>query len=285
MPSRAVSIIEELYGHELKAPKRKGLGKLLSLVRKPPRGVLQVRPVKNSIDALYRERDKTLLKARLLLIVAGVIVSLLLAVSVYYYNILTRSEQDVYKEMAKIDTLLQRRRNLSVNLARSVRDYAVHEQQIFNHVSRTRASSHNNSEPTPDGNTAKASAAAGVAEAIPTDGAGAASDSIVDDIFSMLEGTPVGEAGFTDKLSGLMAVAENYPDLKLSDNFRKFMDALIETEKDLSEKRMIYSDIVNNYSTSLKTLPGRFFAVLYGFEDLPYFQADSESKSFRPIEY
>ena len=84
---------------------------------------------------------------------------------------------------------------------------------------------------------------------------------------------------------GLVAVAESYPDLKLSENFRQFMDALVETEKELSEARMQYSNVVNTYTTLLRTFPGNLFAVIYGFEPLPYFEAAAEAKAFRPVEY
>jgi LemA protein len=232
MSSRAVSIIKKLYGSELRPKKRRGLlSRLLRRKRAP------ARDKRERMLELYRVRGKLLTRGRIVLLSCLGFLLLIFAISIYYYNKLTRYEQDVFKEKAKIDSLLQRRRNISINLARTVRDYAVHEQGIFEHVSDVRAASQgaNGNKPT--------------------------------------------------RIKGLMAIAERYPDLKLSDNFRHFMQALVDTEKELSDGRMHYSDVVNRYTTQMKTFPGNMFARIYGFQKLPYYEADGEAKRFRPVEY
>jgi LemA protein len=108
-------------------------------------------------------------------------------------------------------------------------------------------------------------------------------DGWLEHLLPLLDGS--GNVSVKARLAGLLAVAERYPDLKLSDNFRQFMQALVETEKDLSEERMSYSEMVNRYSTQMKTFPGNMFARIYGFDQLPYYQADGEARWFRPVEY
>ena len=223
---------------------------------------------------LHRMRGKILTRGRIVL-ACGIGLSFILVVmSVYFYNLLVSYQQDVLKEGSKIDSLLQRRRNISLNLARTVRDYAIHEKGVFGHVSDVRASSQASSRRKDD----KAAVAGPAGEKPRAEG-------VLDEMLALLEGSAAGGLIADDRLAGLLAVAERYPDLKLSENFRRFMDALIETEKDLSDARMKYAEVVNTYTTQLRTFPCRMFGYVYGFESLPYYEADTEAKSFRVVEY
>jgi LemA protein len=250
MASRAVNIIRALYGKEIRPRRRRGI-----IARLFRRNTGERQRKKKVLD-LYRIRKKFLTRGRLAMfsVIGGLL--LVFVISIYYYNKLTRYEQDVFKEGAKIESLLQRRRNISLNLAQTVRDYAEHERQVFKHVSDVRASSNG-----------KQDAAAGK------------KNQALDEILKLLEND--GAQG----LSKLLAVAERYPDLKLSENFKRFMDALIETEKELSDERMVYSEVVNKYTTQTRTFPGNLFSSVYGFDELPYYQADQEARQFRPVEY
>jgi LemA protein len=86
-------------------------------------------------------------------------------------------------------------------------------------------------------------------------------------------------------LDRLLAVAEQYPDLKLSSNFDRLMKALIEVEKDLAVERIRYNDMANIYSTNLAKFPINVYAWIFGFETQPYFEATEEAQSFKPIDY
>ncbi|MBW2277154.1 MAG: LemA family protein, partial [Deltaproteobacteria bacterium] len=122
----------------------------------------------------------------------------------------------------------------------------------------------------------------------PADAAGLAasgSQGILGQLAAMIDGTAAKGLPIDTKLSGVLALAEQYPDLKLSDNFRRFMDALVETEKALCDERMTYSEVVNSYTTKLKTFPGNLFAKIYGFELIPYFEADHDAQRFKPVDY
>ena len=306
MSSRTMNIIERLYGAELRDRRRPGLfQRFMRLFRRKKRRKLDAGTM-----AIVRAR-KRMLTARHIVVASGLLLFVIHAmVAVYYFNMLTRMEQDVFREEAKIASLLQRRRNISVNLARTVRDYAIHEVDIFRHLADVRATTQGIGGASGDQfngvarqlqalmTTKRAGLAAGAVAAedssIPAEStsleeeplaAGGDAENVVDEIGSFIEGSAAGELTMDGKLAGLLAVAERYPDLKLSENFRTFMDALVETEKELCDKRMNYSDVVNNYTTTLMTFPGNVFAKVYGFDPLSYYNADRTARQFRPVEY
>jgi len=273
MSSRAITIIKALYGKELRPSKRQSLLRLFG--RRPKLFSHRRNEQMRRVQDLYRVRDQILTKKRVVIASGLAIILLSVLISVFYYNRLTRYEQDVFKEQAKIDSLLQRRRNISVNLARTVRDYALHEQGVFNHVSNMRSVPRvkNENEKNQDQKKGPASQAT------------KNSTGWFNEILSTLSSPLASEFSLESKLDKLIAVAEQYPDLKLSENFRSFMQALVDTEKDLSAARIEYSNIVNTYTTQLRTFPGNLFASMFGFTQLPYYQADQTAKRFRPVDY
>jgi LemA protein len=285
MSSQALSIIKGLYGRELRAKKRPGFfGRLLGRLRRNKPRILDTRTIE-----IVRVR-KRLLTARRVTVTAGLLlIAFHVAMGIYYYNVLTRMEQDVLKEQAKISSLLQRRRNISINLARTVRDYAVHEAEIFRHLAEVRAASQGggDSDGAPAGRAGAGEVEPGpgplAGAEIPADGE--VSKSVIDELSSFIEGAGIGELAMDSKLSKLLAVAERYPDLKLSENFRNFMDALVETEKELCDERMRYAETVNTFTTKLKTFPGNVFGKAYGFESVPYYEADQDALQFHPVDY
>jgi LemA protein len=283
--SRALSIIEELYGRELRAKKKPGLLRRLTDRFRSDKP----RKLDSRLIEIIRAR-KRLITARRLTVMAGVLlVAFHIVLSIYYYNLLTRMEQDVLKERAKISSLLQRRRNISINLARTVRDYALHEAEIFRHLADVRAASQGVSGQALERVDGRGAAAAEEnPEALQIEqapGSCGLPKNVLDELSSFIEGGGAADLTMEGKLAQLLAVAERYPDLKLSENFRNFMDALIETEKDLCDERMVYSDTVNGYTTKLRTFPGNLFAKVYGFDAVPYYEADREAQRFRPVDY
>jgi len=86
-------------------------------------------------------------------------------------------------------------------------------------------------------------------------------------------------------LTRLLALAEQYPDLKLSNTFINLMTALIEVEKDLAMERIKYNDAVNVYTTNTAIFPINIFAVIFRFKDKPYFEATQEAQKLKPISY
>lgn len=156
------------------------------------------------------------------LIVIGVIVLLGLFV-LTQYNGLVRKKVAVDEAFAQIEVQLQRRNDLIPNLVETVKGYASHEQETFDKVVKARAAS---------------TAAHGVTDVSAADG--------------ML----------TQALRGLLAVAENYPDLKASSNFLSLQEELAATENKVGFARQYYNDSVRTLNTAIEVIPGRFFAGL-----------------------
>lgn len=271
MASRGAHIIRTLYGDEVAAREQR-----LPVKTRRGRATALAPPGESAWDVPGRRYVFWRVSA-ISSIIVGSVGLVLLGFGVHYFNLLTALEQDVFKGQARIDSLLQRRRNISANLARTVQDYAVHERSVFDSVSKVRASLRPTPQPTASLNPSPPSEATGVG-GDPVGGAQPPDRSVepLGGLLSLLASDPT---------PGLLAVAERYPDLKLSGNFQRFMDALVETEAALSDERMSFSETVNAYTTQLKTLPGKWFARLYSFEDKAYFAADETAKIFRPVDY
>jgi len=244
-------------------------------------GLIPFRPRRNpfakqkeeELIELYGVRQPLISKLHIALIVAAVFFVVHTYLAVFYYNKLMTLYQDIGKEEAKIESLLQRARNITINLVQASHNYAVHEQGIFDHVSEMRLSS----KPTKGGDRAT-----GATTDIKKDHAQSSDidKNPIENIVSLLKGANFEKQGFDKQLSALMAIAESYPDLKLSDNVRRLMEALVEIEKDICSERMNYAEVVNLYSTARMTFPGNIFGWAMGFRTIPYYKADSDSKYF-----
>lgn len=198
---------------------------------------------------------------------AVVLLAVLLVGSIYYFNMLVQTQQDVLAANGKVDAFKQRRNDISINLSKAALDYSKHEQSVFTTVVGLRSL------------LSKAGdSGAGLTETLKkleqTLGTGAQTSA------AMVSG-----AGSLAALDRLLAVAEQYPDLKLSVNFESLMTALIEVEKDLAAERIRYNDAANYYTTILYKFPTNFYGWLFGFKELPYFEATNEAKRFKPIDY
>lgn len=181
--------------------------------------------------------------------IIGIIV-LLLLISVGTYNKLVALDQDVIHSWAQVENQLQRRNDLIPNLVSSVKGYASHEKSIFIQVSEAR------------------SKLAGVIKV----------GSQADKIQAAKE--------LNNALSRLLAIAENYPDLKASENFIRLQDELAGTENRIAVERMRYNRSVQSYNTSAKRLPTVFFVNWFGFDKVkPYFEAAPAEKGVPKVEF
>ena len=293
MTSRATGIIKTLYGEEVQRTARNGL------LAWPPfcKPTVVLRPGSRTYQLLRRRRRLTNL-FRTLLAVGGVFCVVAFCLGVYYFNLLTSLEQNVQMGWARIDSLLMRRHNISTNLARTVRDYAIHEQGVLTHVSSIRAAAQGDNEQEQGQVAAKAAPPSGLAEKKNAPGQGAekppreakppdvaAKDNELKRIISLVEGSSPETVDLGKQLGGFKALAEQYPDLKLSANFIRFMDALVESEKDLANERLTYAATVNTYTTTIACIPGRWYAKLYRFHGYPYYEIADDAKHFRPVDY
>ena len=180
-------------------------------------------------------------------VVVGVVV-LLLVVAVFLFNRLVRLRNEVNTGWSNIDVQLKRRNDLIPNLIESVKGYAAHERAVFDEVTSARAAVAGASSP----------AAAGAADTI------------------------LGQA-----LGRLFAVAEAYPDLKASENFRQLQAELTDTEDKIAAARRYYNATVQAYNTATQTFPSLLLAGPFGFRAREFFAAQQDERapvavSFQP---
>ncbi|OGK21635.1 hypothetical protein A3C23_02550 [Candidatus Roizmanbacteria bacterium RIFCSPHIGHO2_02_FULL_37_13b] len=155
------------------------------------------------------------------------------------YNSLVVLKTRIKEALSGIDVQLKRRIDLIPNLVETVKGYAKHEKSVFENVTKARSS------------LMKADSMSGKAEAN-----------------NML----------TDALKSLFAVAEAYPDLKASENFRDLQRQLEDTEDKIAYSRQFFNSNVLEYNTKIKVLPNNIFANMLGFKEEEFFEATEEEK-------
>ncbi len=165
------------------------------------------------------------------------IVAIVLAiVGAVIYNNLVKLRQNVKNAWSQIDVQLQRRFDLIPNLVETVKGYMTHENDTLTKVSELRSSWAN----------AK----------------------------TIEEKAELGNA-LTDTLKTIMAVAENYPDLKANQSFNSLQAELSETEDKIAYSRQFYNDTVTMYNTKLEIFPSNIIAGMFHFKARDLFEAES----------
>lgn len=185
---------------------------------------------------------------KLLVPVIGLIVLLLVIGSMLIgpYNKLVDLDTEVEKSQAKIDTQLQRRLDLIPNLVETVKGYAKHEEKVFKDVSDARAKL-----------------------------AGA----------NTMEEKAEANEQVSSALSRLIAIQENYPELKADTQFTGLRDELAGTENRIAVARNDYNDVVTEYNKVVKRFPGSIVAGLFGFEKKEFFKANSAAKDAPNVDF
>lgn len=175
--------------------------------------------------------------------VVAVIVIVLVLWIIGAYNSLVRGRVRTQESWSDIDVQLKRRHDLIPNLVETVKAYAKHEKGVFEGVSEARAA---------------ALGATGI------------------------EDKSKAENQLTQTLKSVFAVAEAYPELKASDNFKELQGELSDTENKISAARRFYNGNVRDYNISLGVFPTSIFAKMFGFEAMQLFQLDDEGERSVP---
>ena len=165
-----------------------------------------------------------------------IIAVLLFLFIISLYNKLVTSRQKVKNAWSQIDVQLQRRFVLIPHLVVTVKGYMGHEEGVLTKVTELR-----------------------------TSWANAKSVSEKAELDNELSGT----------LKTIMAVSENYPDLKANQNFSELQEELRSTENKISYSRQFYNDAVTMYNTRLETFPSNLVASVFNFKAETLFEAES----------
>ena len=165
------------------------------------------------------------------------IVVLLVIVIISMYNGLVSARVKVDNAWSQIDVQLQRRFDLIPNFVETVKGYAAHESETFEKIAQLRTSWAN-------------------------------------------AGTVSEKAELDNQLSGalktIMAVSENYPELKANQNFSELSEELRNTENKISFSRQFYNDSVTMYNEKLQIFPSNIIANMFNFQKRELFAAESD---------
>src|SRR5215203_2277150 len=167
------------------------------------------------------------------IIVIVVLVIVLVLITIGLNNSMIGARNRVDESWSGIDVQLKRRHDLVPNLVESVKGYATHERETFEKVTQARAAAMQASGP------AEASAA---------------------------------ESQLSSALGGLRVVAEQYPELRATENFQQLQRQLSELEDEIQASRRIYNSNVQMYNTRIQQWPWSIIAKQGGFTDKEFFE-------------
>ena len=183
------------------------------------------------------------------LIIAIIVIALVVILAfalVSMYNGLVQKRNRSENAWAQVDVQLKRRHDLIPNLVETVKGYAEHERGTFDEVTAARTAAQQAQGP-------QAQAAA--------------------------------ENVLTQALGRLFAVAENYPQLRATENFQQLQAQLSETEQSIAISRQVYNDTVLTYDNALQTIPTSIIAGIFNFRPREYFQADEGDRGVPQVSF
>jgi len=181
----------------------------------------------------------------MLWIILAILAVLIIAV-IGMYNGLVQSRIKVDNAWSQIDVQLQRRFDLIPNLVNCVKGYMAHEEDVLAKVTELR-----------------------------TAWAGAKSVDEKVNLDNQLTGT----------LKTIMAVSENYPDLKANQNFSELQEELRNTENKISYSRQFYNDAVMVYKNKLEMFPSNIIAGMFNFKPEEFFEAPEADKEVPKVQF
>ncbi len=172
------------------------------------------------------------------------IVVVILAILVFYvlgtYNSLVRMRNRVEEGFSTMDVYLKKRWDLIPNLVETVKGYAKHEKSTLKEVVELRNSAYD----------------------------GASINDKIDMNNKLSQG-----------ITKLMALAENYPDLKANQNFMDLSDELSKIEEDIANARKYYNGTVRNMNDKVQMFPSNIVAGMFGFKNYPMFEAQANERN------
>jgi LemA protein len=174
------------------------------------------------------------------LIVIIVVLVVLAILLALAFNHLVRLRNETEAGWANIDVQLKRRNDLIPNLVEAVKGYAAHERGLFDEITKARAAVQS--------------------------GAGPAATAVASD-------------QLTQSVGRLFAVAENYPQLRATENFQELQTELTDTEDKIAAARRYYNSVVQTYNSAIQSFPALLYAGPLGFRAREFFSAQEPERA------
>lgn len=168
-----------------------------------------------------------------------IVILIIIAVVAVIYNILTISRNKVKQAYSTMDASLQKRWDLVPNLVEVVKGYSAYEEKTLEKITSLRNQNFND--------------------------------------FKMDQKLDV-DNKISRVVSKMIAISENYPDLKASDEYIKLSNQLMDLEEEIKDARKDYTEAVKDYNTKIAIIPNNIVAVLFGFNEEEFFEANPEEK-------
>ena len=182
-------------------------------------------------------------------IIVGVLALVVLVVIgsfVGRYNSFVTGDEQIDGSWAQVENVLQRRADLIPNLVSTVQGFAAQERDIFIEVANARS---------------RLAGAVSPAEAANAN------------------------AGLTGSLGRLLAIAENYPQLRSNENFIRLQDELAGSENRIAVERRRYNDAVLDFNAGVQRFPNNLIAGMFGFAAREYFEADELAREVPTVQF
>ena len=179
-------------------------------------------------------------------IIVGIVAVLIVLWFIGAYNGLVGGRNRIDNAWGQVEVQLKRRYDLIPNLVETVKGYASHEKETFEQVTRARAAAADASGPAEQGQA---------------------------------------ENFLTQALRQLFAVAEDYPELRASENFQQLQAELAETENKIAVSRQIYNDTVLSYNNRVQQIPTNFVASMTGFNAREFFEGGEEVEQAPQVDF
>ena len=171
------------------------------------------------------------------------------------YNGMVKMDEQVQNSWANVETQYQRRADLIPNLVSTVKGYAKHEQQTLEDVVKARSE----------------------ATQVKVD-----AENLTPEKHAAFQKA---QSGVSSALGRLLAVAENYPDLKANQNFLELQSQLEGTENRITVARKDFNDTAKSYNQAIRQFPKNILAGMFGFEKKSYFEAEAGSEKAPKVEF
>ena len=189
------------------------------------------------------------------LIITVVVIALVALWGISSYNGLVSMDENVSNSWANVETQYQRRSDLIPNLVNTVKGYAKHESQTLESVMAARSQ----------------------ATQVKIDPSNCTPQ--------QLAAYQKAQGDVTTALGKLLAITENYPDLKANQNFLELQSQLEGTENRINVARKDFNDTAKKYNTSLRSFPRNIVASMCGFEKRAYFEAEAGAEKAPKVEF